>query len=47
MSGDLGEVFHLTKETDKEKVGVVYFKNNAKRYVLIDDMIGEQDECTD
>ena len=29
---------HLTKETHQEKVGVVYFKNNAKRYVLLDDM---------
>ena len=38
MSGDLEEVFHLFKVTDKEKVGVVYFKNNAKRYVLLEDM---------
>ncbi len=29
---------HLFKETATERVGVVYFKNNAKRYVLIDDM---------
>ena len=41
MSGDLEEVYHLTKNTNKEKVGVVYFKNNAKRYVLLDDMEGE------
>ena len=38
MNGNLKEVFHLFKVTDKEKVGVVYFKNNAKRYVLLDDM---------
>lgn len=38
MSGDLAEVFHLTKHTHKEKVGVVYFKNNAKRYVRLGDM---------
>ena len=38
MNGDLKEVFHLTKNTTKEKVGVVYFKNNAKRYVLISDI---------
>lgn len=38
MNGDLEEVFHLTKRTNKEKVAVVYFKNNAKRYVPIDDM---------
>ena len=44
MNGDLEEVFHLTKETDKEKVGVVYFKNNAKRYVLLNDIRGEEDE---
>lgn len=43
MDGNLKEVFHLFKTTDKEKVGVVYFKNNAKRYVLLDDMRGEQD----
>lgn len=43
MNGDLEEVYHLFKETDKEKVGVVYFKNNAKRYVLLDDMRGEED----
>ena len=42
MNGDLKEVFHLFKETNKEKVGVVYFKNNAKRYVLLDDMDGEE-----
>lgn len=33
-----GDIYHLTKETKKEKVGVVYFKNNAKRYVLLDDI---------
>lgn len=38
MSGDLTEVFHLTKTTKQEKVGVVYFKNNAKRYVLMEDI---------
>lgn len=38
MSGDLEEVYHLTKDTDKQKVGVVFFKNNAKRYVPIEDM---------
>ena len=43
MSGDLREVFHLTKNTHKEKVGVVYFKNNAKRYVLIDDIERRED----
>ena len=42
MDGGLEEVYHLTKETDKQKVGVVYFKNNAKRYVLLEDMRGEQ-----
>lgn len=44
MNGNLKEVFHLTKATDKEKVGVVYFKNNVRRYVLLDDMRGEQEE---
>ena len=44
LDGNLKEVFHLIKATDKEKVGVVYFKNNAKRYVLLDDMRGEQEE---
>jgi len=29
---------HLFKEPAYEKVGVVYFRNNAKRYVLLDDM---------
>ena len=43
MDGDLEEIYHLTKTTNKEKVGVVYFKNNAKRYVLPEDMRGEQD----
>jgi len=38
MNGDLKEVYHLIKETDKQKVGVVYFKNNARRYVPLDDM---------
>lgn len=38
MNGDLEEVYHLIKHTEKEKVAVVYFKNNAKRYVPIDDM---------
>ena len=38
MNGDLEEVFHLTKETDKQKVAVVYFKNNARRYVPVDDI---------
>lgn len=38
MNGDLGEVYHLVKYTNKEKVGVVYFKNNARRYVYLDDM---------
>lgn len=44
MNGDLEEIYHLTKQTNKEKVGVVYFKNNAKRYVLLDDMRGGEDE---
>ena len=44
LNGNLKEVFHLTKATNREKVGVVYFKNNAKRYVLLDDMRGEQEE---
>lgn len=43
MDGNLEERYHLFKVTDKEKVGVVYFKNNAKRYVLLDDMKGEED----
>ena len=38
MNGDLREVYHLVKYTNKEKVGVVYFKNNARRYVYLDDM---------
>lgn len=42
MRGDLEEVYHLFKETNKEKVGVVYFKNNVKRYVLLDDMKEEK-----
>ena len=29
---------HLFKNRNTEKVGVVYFKNNCKRYVLLDDM---------
>ena len=33
-----GEYYHLTKKTKSEKVGVVYFKNNAKRYVLLSDI---------
>ena len=33
-----GEFYHLTKRTKSEKVGVVYFKNNAKRYVLLSDI---------
>lgn len=37
MNGDLREVYHLTKQTLKEKVAVVYFKNNAKRYVPLYD----------
>lgn len=37
-NGNLAEIYHLTKETHKKKVGVVYFKNNAKRYVLLEDM---------
>lgn len=43
MSGDLEEVFHLTKTTKKEKVGVVYFKNNARRYVPVEDMERKND----
>lgn len=31
-------VWHLFKETGTVPVGVVYFKNNAKRYVLLDDI---------
>lgn len=42
MDGDMAEVYHLTKETEQKKVGVVYFKNNAKRYVLLADMRGEK-----
>lgn len=42
MAGDMAEVYHLTKETEQKKVGVVYFKNNAKRYVLLADMRGEE-----
>lgn len=38
MNGDLREVYHLTKHTEMKKVGVVYFKNNAKRYVPIEDI---------
>lgn len=30
--------WHLFKEVDMVPVGVVYFKNNAKRYVLLDDI---------
>lgn len=33
-----GDYYHLTKKTKSEKVGVVYFKNNAKRYVLLSDI---------
>lgn len=40
IAGDLKELYHLVKYTHKEKVGVVYFKNNARRYVLIDDIEG-------
>ena len=43
LNGNICECFHLTKETHQEKVGVVYFKNNAKRYVLLDDMRGDQE----
>lgn len=33
------EIFYCFKEiTEREKVGVVYFKNNCKRYVLLEDM---------
>ena len=38
MNGDLKEVYHLTKNTETEKVGVVYFKNNSKRYVPVYDI---------
>ena len=38
MDGDLEEIYHLTKETDKKRVGVVYFKNNARRYEYPEDM---------
>ena len=38
MNGDLEGIYHLTKDVDYQKVGVVYFKNNSKRYVLLDDM---------
>lgn len=38
LNGNLRQVFHLTKRTSTEKVAVVYFKNNAKRYVPIGDM---------
>ena len=38
MDGDMDEIYHLVKYTNKEKVGVVYFKNNARRYVYLDDM---------
>ena len=38
MGGGLRGLYHLTKYTDYQKVGVVYFKNNSKRYVLLDDM---------
>lgn len=31
-------VWHLFKDYTPTKVGVVYFKNNAKRYVLLDDI---------
>lgn len=40
---DTCEIYHLTKETHGEKVGVVFFKNNAKRYVLLDDMEEEEE----
>ena len=34
-----GEYGHCFKEiTDRQKVAVVYFKNNCKRYVLLDDI---------
>ena len=38
LSGDMEEAYHLTKETNRERVGVVYFKNNSKRYVYPEDM---------
>ena len=38
MNGDMDEIHHLVKYANKEKVGVVYFKNNARRYVYLDDM---------
>jgi len=38
MNGDLERYYHLTKYPEFKKVAVVYFKNNAKRYVLPEDM---------
>ena len=43
MNGNFEDIYHLTKTTKKEKVGVVYFKNNAKRYVLLEDMERRQE----
>ena len=37
-NGDVNTFIHLFKEHHYEKVGVVYFKNNCKRYVLMEDM---------
>lgn len=43
-AGEYGEhhryYHHLFKERNYEKVGVVYFKNNVKRYVKLEDMEG-------
>lgn len=38
MEGDVDTVFHLTKKRYQKQVAVVYFKNNAKRYVPLEDM---------
>lgn len=38
MNDNLNDAHHLIKYNNKEKVGVVYFKNNVKRYVYLDDM---------
>lgn len=38
MEGHLEEVYHLTKNTEKQKVAIVYFRNNARRYVPVEDM---------
>lgn len=36
-------IYYLTKKTHSEKVGVVFFKNNAKRYVLPEDIEEEEE----